>query len=37
MTEQISALEDIGATMDEVYQMSSSSQLEYQGGTHADE
>jgi hypothetical protein len=29
MTEQISALEDIGATMDEVYQMSSSSQLEY--------
>ncbi|MFB0537192.1 MAG: hypothetical protein ACETWR_19700 [Anaerolineae bacterium] len=34
MTEQISALEDIGATMDEVYQM--SSQLEYQGGTHAD-
>jgi hypothetical protein len=27
-------LEDIGATMDEVYQM--SSQLEYQGGTHAD-
>ena len=37
MTEQISALEDIGTTMDEVYQMSSSSQLEYQGGTHADE
>lgn len=34
MTEQISALEDIGATMDEVYQM--SSQLEYRGGTHAD-
>lgn len=34
MTEQISALEDIGATMDEVYQM--SSQLEYEGGTHAD-
>jgi hypothetical protein len=35
MTEQIRTLEDIGATMDEVYQM--SSQLEYQGGTHADE
>ncbi len=35
MTEQISALEDIGATMDEVYQM--SSQLEYRGGTHGDE
>jgi hypothetical protein len=35
MTEQISALEDIGATMNEVYQM--SSQLEYRGGTHADE
>jgi hypothetical protein len=35
MTEQIHTLEDIGATMDEVYQM--SSQLEYQGGTHADE
>jgi len=35
MTEQISALEDIGATMDEVYQM--SSKLEYQGGTHGDE
>jgi hypothetical protein len=35
MTEQISALSDIGATMDEVYQM--SSQLEYQGGAHADE
>jgi len=35
MTEQISALEDIGATMDEVYQM--SSKLEYRGGTHADE
>jgi hypothetical protein len=34
MTEQISALADIGATMDEVYQM--SSQLEYRGGTHAD-
>jgi len=34
MTEQISTLEDIGATMDEVYQM--SSQLEYRGGTHAD-
>jgi hypothetical protein len=34
MTEQIHTLEDIGATMDEVYQM--SSQLEYQGGTHAD-
>jgi hypothetical protein len=36
MTEQISTLEDIGTTMDEVYQMSSSSQLEYQGGTHGD-
>jgi hypothetical protein len=36
MTEQISALEDIGATMDEVYQMSSS-QLEYQGGTHGNQ
>ena len=35
MTEQIRTLEDIGTTMDEVYQM--SSQLEYQGGTHADE
>jgi hypothetical protein len=35
MTEQISALEDIGATMDEVYQM--SSKLEYRGGTHGDE
>jgi hypothetical protein len=35
MTEQISALADIGATMDEVYQMSSS-QLEYRGGTYAD-
>ena len=36
MTEQISALEDISATMDEVYQISSSSQLEYRGGTHAN-
>jgi hypothetical protein len=36
MTEQISALADIGATMDEVYQMSSRRQLEYRGGTHAD-
>jgi hypothetical protein len=35
MTEQISALEDIGTTMDEVYQMSSKSA--YQGGTYADE
>jgi hypothetical protein len=35
MTEQISALEDIGATMDEVYQMSGKSA--YQGGAHADE
>ena len=35
MTEQISALADIGATMDEVYQM--SSKLEYRGGTHGDE
>ncbi len=35
MTEQISALEDISTTMDEVYQ--TSSQLEYRGGTYADE
>ncbi len=35
MTEQISALADIGATMDEVYQM--STKLEYRGGTHGDE
>ena len=35
MTEQISTLADIGATMDEVYQM--SSELEYRGGTHGDQ